>query len=151
MTISERPITPAQVRSIHVALARQGIADEDYRAVLQARFGATTCKALSRRQASELLALFGRPLPRPPATAPKRAPARQRPAPAPDGVAALPTPAQRALIAELADRVEWRQPDGLKRWSRAHFGWPRPTSPEDAARVIEGLKQLCRRAGRWAE
>ena len=149
MPISDRPITPAQVRSIHVALRRRGIDDADYRALLADRFGVDTCKSLSRRQASDLLALLGRPLPRPPGAGRERPPREPR-APAPEGVASLPTPAQRALIAELAERVDWRGGGGLEAWTRASFGWPRPRAPEEAALVIEGLKAMLRRDGRWA-
>lgn len=149
MPISDRPITPAQVRSIHVALRRRGIDDAEYRALLSDMFGADTCKNLTRRQASDLLALLGRPLPRPPG-APRERPPREPRQPAPEGVAALPTPAQRALIAELAERVDWRDGGGLEAWTRASFGWRRPRSPAEAALVIEGLKAMLRRDGRWA-
>lgn len=149
MPISERPITPAQVRSIHVALRRRGIEDADYRGLLADRFGVGTCKSLTRRQASDLLALLGRPLPRPPGARRERPPREPR-TPPPAGVASLPTPAQRALIAELAERVDWRCGDGLEAWTQSCFGWRRPRSPEEASLVIEGLKALCRRSGRWA-
>ena len=66
--VSRRPITPAQVRAIHVAISRSGIDDETYRGILYERYGVETSKALTRRQASELLSRLGRPLPRPPGT-----------------------------------------------------------------------------------
>ena len=150
MPRSDRPISAAQVRSIHVALARRGVEDDEYRALLASRFGAETCKSLTRGQASELLALLGRPLPKPPRAGRER-PARSPRAAAPEGVASLPTPAQRALVAELAERVDWREGGGLEAWTRASFGWPRPRSPEEASLVIEGLKAMLRRDGRWAE
>lgn len=148
MPISERPITASQVRSIHVALARRGVDDATYRSLLDSRYGVRSCKGLTRRQASELLALLGRPLPRPPAE-PRERPAAPPPAPRPEGVSALPTPAQRALIAELAERVEWRG-GGLEAWTLASYGYRRPRTVEEAGCVIEGLKAMCARSGRWA-
>ena len=64
--ISAKPITPAQVRAIHVALHRHGIDDDEYRARLMDRWGVDTCKALTRREASDLIASLGYPLPNPP-------------------------------------------------------------------------------------
>ena len=138
------------MRAIHAAAARRKLDDDEYRALLEARFHVRTCKRLSRRQADELLTvLTGRRLP-PSGPAPPRRP-KTRPAPRPEGVAALPTPAQTALIEELSGRVEWREPDGAARWMLASFGWCRPRTVEDAAAVIEGLKSLCRQEGRWAQ
>lgn len=158
--ISGRTATKAQIRSIHVAKAAQGLEDGEYRDMLEARFGRRSSKELTRRQASELLATFGRRLPNPPGRAP--GPARKgsasenarstarRPTSA-GNVTALPTAAQRDLVRELEGRIEWREPDGARRWMRASFGWERPRSIEEAAEAIEGLKAMCRRAGRWAE
>lgn len=108
-------------------------------------------KKLSRREASELLAsAFGRPLPNPPGRTRPR-PKRERRAKLPDNVTALASKAQRALIGELAERVEWREEDGLARWMRASLGIDAARTDGEAADVIEGLKAMLRRAGRWAE
>ena len=143
--ISAKPITGAQVRSIHAALHRQGIADADYRAMLSSLFGAGSCKDLTRRQASGLLARLGRPLPNPPGAPPRR-PKASKPEPASEGAVRLATPGQRRLIAELAAEVRWRTGDGYRRWLKANMGLERVATSEQAARVIEGLKALKRRA-----
>ena len=139
-----RPITPGQVRAIHAALSRRGIDDGEYRQWLTTRFGTDTCKSLTRRQASDLLATLGRPFPTPQREA-------SDPQAVPEGVTGLPTVAQRSLIAELAGRVTWRDRDGLSRWMTASFGWRRPRTRQDAAQAIEALKAMCRRDGRWTD
>lgn len=144
--ISERPITPAQIRSIHVAKARARLDDERYRAQL-ARFGASSCTELTRRQASELLLSFGRPLPNRPGRSKPR-PERKRQAKLPANAVRLATRAQRELIEELAGRVEWREENGLARWMRANHGIDAARTDGEASAVIEGLKAMLRRAGR---
>lgn len=144
-TISNRPITPAQVRAIHVALSRRGIDDDTYRGILRERFDAGTCKTLTRRQASDLLAALGRALPRPPGTrGPRPRPRRQAAAP---NVRRMVSPAQRQLIGRLAAEVVWRTADGYSRWLRDNQGLERVSTSEQAARVIEGLKAIQRRRG----
>ena len=64
--ISDRPITKAQVRAIHVALHWLGIDDDTYRERLEHVYGVRTCKDLTRRQAHELLRAFGWRLGKPP-------------------------------------------------------------------------------------
>lgn len=153
------PITPAQVRAIHVATSRQGIDDATYRAMLRVRYGVGTCKDLTRRQASDLLAHLGRPLPRPPGSGPAPSPRRRAaeaaqaalptpPRAAGGRVIALPTPLQRVLIEELAAEVAWREPDGYRRWLRHTMGMERVATRAAASRVIEGLKALKRRSPR---
>ena len=155
--ISGRPATKAQIRSIHVAKAARGLEDGEYRDMLEARFGRRSAKELTRRQASELLATFGRRLPNPPGRAPAPGRSARRNAggasarKSAGNVTALPTAAQRDLVRELEGRIGWREPDGARRWMKASFGWERPRSVEEAAEAIEGLKAMCRRAGRWAE
>lgn len=133
-------ISPAQVRAIHAALAHHGIDDPTYREMLAA-YGASSCKELSRRQASDLLYRIGRPLRRPPGTRP---PAAER---LPDGIVRLASPAQRHLIEALATEVRWRTADGYRRWLRANQGLERVATAAQAASVIEGLKALKRRGG----
>lgn len=148
--ISERPITGSQIRAIHVALSAKGIEDADYRRLL-AEFGdgAESCKDLTRRQASDLLARLGRPLRNPPAGGRPKAP-RAPAQPKFEGVAELATPLQRSLIAELAAEVEWHPQGGLESWCRASFGFRRPATRAQAAKAIEGLKAVKRRQARGA-
>lgn len=146
--ISAKPITPAQVRAIHVALHRRGIDDDEYRDLLMDRWGVETCKALTRREASDLIATLGHPLPNPPGGAPR--PPRERPPDLPENVVRFPTRAQRELIAELSAEIEWRESDGFGRWLRRNQGLERIATAAQAARAIEGLKRMARR-GREAE
>lgn len=149
--ISERGVTAAQVRSIHVAKGRAGLDDDEYRGLLEERYGVRSSTELTRRQASELLAgVFGRPLPNPPGRTRPR-PRRERRARLPDNVLRLATRAQRALIEELAERVEWREDDGLARWLETSLGIGAVRTEAEADAAIEALKAMCRRAGRWAE
>lgn len=138
--ISDRPITPSQVRAIHVALHRRGIDDDAYRDILRQRFDAQTCKALTRAQASELLLALGRALPRPPGA---RKPRQRRPAAksAPN-VLRMASPAQRRLVAALACEIDWREPDGFRRWLRKSLGIERVSTAAQAAQAIEGLKAI---------
>ena len=142
--ISHKPITRAQIKSIHVALSRQGIDDDTYRLMLHNNYGVGTCKDLTRRQASDLLTRLGR------STSP---PARRRqriknPATKPvanaSGVAYLATPAQRQLIDAIAAEIRWECADGYKRWLKVSLGLDRVRTQSDAARVINGLKGLKR-------
>ena len=145
-TISDRPITPAQVRAIHVALPRRGIDDDEYRGLLRDRFGVDTCKKLNRRQASELLLALGRALPQPPGG--KRKPRRRQPAPhatAGANVRQMVTPGQRRLIETLAGEIAWREADGYRRWLGKFMSLERVATAAQAARVIEGLKAMRRR------
>lgn len=48
-------IAPSQIKAIHAATNKIGMDDETYRHVLHSRYGATSCKNLTWRQAEELL------------------------------------------------------------------------------------------------
>jgi len=50
-----KPITPAQIRRIHTIKHYLGLADENYRACLDSRFGVTTCKELTVQQATSFI------------------------------------------------------------------------------------------------
>lgn len=140
--MTDRPITKAQVRSIHVSLSRHGIEDAEYRTLLYDQYGVETCKALTRRQASDLLTRLGRPLARPPASPRPRKP---RPDRLPDGATRLVTGEQRELIAELAGEIEWREPAGYAGWLKANMGLERIATSDQAAKVIQGLLAMRRR------
>jgi len=57
-------IAPRQIKAIHTAISKKGMDDETYRAILQERFGAGSCKDLTWSQAKELLdALNGKTTP----------------------------------------------------------------------------------------
>ena len=137
-------ITGSQVRSIHVAIARAGIDDDTYRLML-GEYGVETCKALSRRQASELLRQLGVGLRNPPGKRPK--PKRQPRQTLPPGVTRLPSAAQLQLIKDLSTEIAWREEDGYAGWLLKNQGIRRVASAAQAARVIEGLKALKKRGG----
>ena len=142
--ISGKPITPAQIRAIHVALSRNGIDDDEYRERLRRGWGVASSKELSRKQASGLLRSLGVPLKNPPGTRPPR-PKPERPPTLPDNVLRLATPEQRRLITELAMEIDWREEDGFERWLRHNLSIDNVRSAADAVLVIEGLKGMARR------
>ena len=143
--ISEKAITGSQVRLIHVALSRAGIDDETYRHMLSEGYGVDTCKALTRRQASELLRQLGVALRNPPGKRPKARRQTTPRTPLPPGVTRLLSPAQRQLISELAGEIAWREPGGYDGWLKKNQGIRRVATAQQAMRVIEGLKALKRR------
>jgi hypothetical protein len=55
MMMLREAISKLQIKAIHAAIHALGWDDDLYRQVLAQRFGATTCKALSRAQAAALL------------------------------------------------------------------------------------------------
>ena len=146
--ISTRPITTAQIKAIHVALAYHGIPDREYRERLHTDYEAKSCKDLTRRQASALLRRLGLPLKRPPGTQAPRAPrpTRNRTG-TPSGVTRLPSAPQHQLIDALAAEIEWRVPDGYTLWLQRNMGLNRVATTEQASKVIQGLKAIKRRGG----
>ena len=132
------PITQGQVKLIHVMLTRQGIADDDYREMLESNWGVDTSKKLTRKQANELLTRLGagRQKPKP------KKPARPR---RDANVVALATPAQQQLIRDLVREVKWRmQPPGAAyaAWLQNNQSLDKPRTAAEASRVIRGLKAL---------
>ena len=135
-----RPISTSQIRAIKTAQRSAGLEDADYRTLLRRRFGVDSCTQLDVRQANALLLhLWG---------GRKRAPApkAKRPPRLPAGVERLATPAQTRLIGELAGEIDWREPEGYRRWLAANQNLERVATSKQAARVIEGLRALKRRA-----
>ena len=135
------PITPGQVKLIHVMLTRQKIDDDDYRALLESLYGVDTCKNLTRKQANELLTRLGAGQKPKPAQAAKSAPPRRRDS----NVAALATPAQHQLIRALIHEVKWRmQPPAAAyaAWLQHNQSLDKVRTTTEAAKVIRGLKAL---------
>ena len=150
--LSDKPITKAQIKQIHVQLHRLGIDDATYRALLDELWGVATCKDLTRRQASALLNRLGvrltnAPGQRPGQTARKRKKNRPAPrhAPLPEGVVQLASPEQQRFVRELATEVDWRLAGGFERWLEHNMGLPRVRTHAEAQKVIEGLKAMKRR------
>jgi len=65
----KQPINGRQIKQIHAIVGKLGMADDEYRALLQGMFGAASCKELSWAEAEDLVAELngkaGNP-PRPP-------------------------------------------------------------------------------------
>ena len=68
-----KPVTAAQTRAIKGAMRRRQMPDSEYRSLLWDRWGVTTHKGLTRREASDLLRVLGHPLARRHASADSRA------------------------------------------------------------------------------
>lgn len=135
------PITPGQIKLIHVMLTRQKIDDDDYRALLESLYGVDTCKNLTRKQANELLTRLGAGQKPKPAQVAKPAPPRRRD----PNVVALATPAQHQLIRELIHEVKWRmQPPAAAyaAWLQRNQSLDKVRTTTEAAKVIRGLKAL---------
>ena len=134
------PITQGQVTLIHVMLTRQGIADEDYRAMLESLYGVDTCKKLTRKQANELLTRLGAGQ-KPKPAQPKPALPRCRDS----NVATLATPAQHQLIHALIHEIKWRmQPPAAAyaAWLQRNQSLAKVRTTAEAAKVIRGLKAI---------
>lgn len=153
MARQPKPITPAQIKAIHVLAGRIGLDDEAYRAII-ARLGqgVTTSKDLTQREASAVIReLEGKLGQRPgstaatPAIAKARA-ATQRPK-TPDSqgnVVALATPAQAGLIDNMITEIDWHQHGGFAAWLKRNMGIDKVQTKEQAQKVINGLKGLKR-------
>ena len=134
------PITPGQIKLIHVMLTRQKIDDDSYRELLEELYGVDTCKKLTRKQANELLTRLGAGQ-KPKPAKPKPAPPRRRD----PNVVALATPAQHQLIHDLIHEVKWRmQPPAAAyaAWLQNNQSLAKVRTTAEAARVIRGLKAL---------
>ena len=141
-----KAITRSQIIAIKTAQRRHGIEDMEYRQILDAQFQASSCKDLTRRQASELLTMFGRDLRNPPGKQDKKR-RRRTVQPAPDGVTAMATPDQRRLIGELVEEIGWMDEAAYTRWLWKSMRIRKVATRAQAARVIEGLKAMRRRQG----
>ena len=145
------PITPGQVKLIHVMLGKQGIDDDWYRELLEDLYGVDTCKKLTRKQANELLTRLGAGQ-KPKAAKPAQAqPAKPKPGkPTPprrrdSTVAALATPAQHQLIHDLIHEIKWRMRPpaaAYSAWLQRNQSLDKVRTTAEASRVIRGLKAL---------
>ena len=144
-------ITKAQIKAIHVAIANLNMDDAAYREKLRLMFDVTTCKALSRRQATILLKALGLPAPKraskpKPASQPaSQPPVARSPRAQGDNVIALCTAAQMKFIADLKREIFWHEDDGFQRWLGFYMSISRVRTKAEAARVIEGLKAVKQR------
>jgi len=133
-----------QIQLIHVARTRIGMNDDDYRLMLQGRYGKGSSKDLTYGQAHDLIEFFktlGFKL------EPKR---RERTAKRPvagklpGNVVVLASHEQLNLIEILKERVAWRFSDGYERWLSKFLKTSSIRTESEARKVIEGLKGLLR-------
>ena len=145
-----RPITKPQIKAIHVALARQGIDDATYRAMLEVQFGVTTCKDLTTRQAHRLIMRLygGTAYQRPRRHQPIKQPAARAPSRTAGKIVRLVSPGQQRLISALVAEIRWEAEGGYRRWLDRSLGLAQVRTTAEAARVIEGLKGLKRHGHR---
>ena len=142
------PITPGQVKLIHVMLGKQGIDDDWYRELLEDLYGVDTCKKLTRKQANELLTRLGagqKPKAAKPAQAQSAKPKPALPRRRDSTVAALATPAQHQLIHDLIHEVKWRMRPPVaaySAWLRRNQSLDKARTTTEAAKVIRDLKAL---------
>ena len=139
-----KAITRSQIRAIKIAQRAQGIEDMEYRQILESQFQVSSCTELTRRQASELLTMFGRELANPPGKQDRKR-RRRTVQPAPDGVTAMATPDQRRLIGELVGEIGWMDEAAYNRWLWKSMRIRKVATRAQAMRVIEGLKAMRRR------
>ena len=129
-------ITPAQVKAVHVFKGKLEMGEEDYRALLQERWGVRTCKDLSKRQAVRFLeVLTGRLGLR----TPRRRTGRDERLPED-----LPTLDQGELIGTIIARLGFptRTTPGSLALCRRMCGQAWPQTRAKANQVIEGLKAM---------
>lgn len=141
-------IDPKAVRFIHTAISRLLLDDQDYRALLKDRYGATTCKALTRAQGADLVHYFktlgfGKE--------PKRKfdcwyckPRPKDTRPIPEGVIYPVSSAQLAVIDELSRAIAWSDPAGFEKWLAKYFHISKVEWSPQASAVIVALKGLLR-------
>ncbi len=131
-----------QIQIIHVARAKTGMDEDDYRLMLKGRYGKESSKDLSYGEAYDLIEFFktlGFKL------EPKRRERKaKRPATGklPGNVVLLASQEQLNLIELLKDRVAWRFSDGYERWLSKFLKAPSIRTAGEARKVIEGLKGL---------
>lgn len=146
ISTGRRPITPQQLKTIHVGRRKLGMSDDDYRAFL-GRFGASSARDLTISQARKILdhmMAMGFTI-QPARPTPPDTRHAMTPTPASHGnVVALPTGAQRRMIREMAGEISWRKEEGFQAWLEHNMGMKRIRTKEEAGRVIEGLKGLKR-------
>jgi Protein of unknown function (DUF1018) len=128
-------ISNAQKTLLHVAKAHLQLADEDYRALLEAEAGVSSSNDLDNRGLDRVLKRFAKlgfvnkaHRPRP----------RRQPA-------GLVTPAQQLLMQELYEQLGWSDPARQMGFARRVCKKSFPQTRGDAIKVIEGLKGMVKR------
>lgn len=149
----EKLITKEQIKYIKTVQRRHQPDDDEYRGMLENRFGVTSCTQLTCAQAGRLIDLYikwgwtsfrnqesefrsqnsgGRIQE---AKVPRRS----------GNMVKMVSPAQKKKIGALADMIEWRVKDGLTRWIAKRFKIDKIKTAQQAWQVIEGLKKMFER------
>lgn len=129
-------ITPKQIQLIHVGVSALGWDDEQYRDVIQSRYGVSSSKDMSYDEAQNFLNLLKK--------SGFKLKSGQKQKRTPAGVVKMASPKQRALIDVLKSNVRWRSRDGFQLWLERRMKLKRITTAAEAHRVIEGLKGMTR-------
>lgn len=136
-TTKDLPVTPAQVKAIHVLKAKVAMTDEDYEAMLSG-YRCKSSLQLTRYEASELISRLIKLT-----NGKTRAFSETKTVRMPTNVTRLATLQQMKTIKYLADRVKWKAgEDGFALWIRKQFGLQRIATTVDASKVIRGLNVL---------
>jgi hypothetical protein len=134
-----KKIDSTQTKIIHIAKAQLGLSDDDYGLILRSRYGRTSSKFLTFREAHNLIeylkTLGFRVKPKT---------AKPRRAPAPANVVFLASPEQMRMIDALRNEIQWRYNDGYERWLSRYLKIADVQTNLQARRAIEGLKGLVR-------
>lgn len=137
ITVS-RPISPAQIRAIHVGKREAGMDNDTYRELLGS-YGVASSRELTMALASEVIERLASAT----GYTQYRATPKPRPAKTSSGnLICLATPAQRAYIEKLKAQVAWREQDGFERFLKSRMRIEQVGTKKEASRVIEGLKGL---------
>ena len=152
----EKLISKEQIKYIKTIQRKHQPDDDEYREMLEKRFGVTSCTQLTCAQAGRLIDLyikwgwadFGKQ---------KSGVGKQKSGfrsqnsersnvPRQSGnMIKMVSPAQKKKIGALADMIEWRVKDGLTRWVAKRFKIDKIKTAQQAWQVIEGLKKMFER------
>jgi phage gp16-like protein len=152
----QKSITKEQIKYIKTIQRRHQPDDDEYREMLEKRFGVTSCTQLTCAQAGRLIDLYitwgwasgGK------RKAESRSqnsgvrsqnPERSNVPRQAGNMVKMVSPAQQKKIGALADLIEWRVKDGLTRWVAKRFKIDKIKTAQQAWQVIEGLKKMFER------
>jgi hypothetical protein len=123
LSTDKKHIDHMQIKLIHIAKAKLGLSEEDYRGILSERYWVNTCKDLGYDEATELIKYFQtqgfRIITKRYAHSAKRKALN---------VIDLVSPQQLAKIEHLKADIRWRVHDGFFRWLRKFLKFT-PTHP----------------------
>jgi phage gp16-like protein len=139
-------ISRAQIQIIKIGQKELGIDEDDYRSMLMAQFGVSSCTQLSRTQATQLierLQALGFETRKRTTQPPKRQERPHRAISREGGnVVRLASVEELAKIDALAGLIDWQYRDGLKLWMQKRLKISRVRTAREAWLVIEGLKKM---------